>query len=149
AGVKVSRRAAQRGQQHNQPGPAKEAADVAAQFEIIFHGCCDPVRSTSASKGGILLPPVHLSGKIGCRAMPITDQVRPGDIWPNATQQLLLQAALLSGEAASAAWRAWRSSVDPQRLDVGSHRLLPLLYHNLRALGVDDPSLPYYKTTYR
>ncbi|MCC7361488.1 MAG: nucleotidyltransferase family protein [Anaerolineales bacterium] len=73
----------------------------------------------------------------------------PGDIWPNATQQRLLQAALLPGEAGRAAWQAWRAAADPQRLDAGSHRLLPLLYHNLRALGVADPALPYYKAIYR
>jgi len=81
--------------------------------------------------------------------MPTPDQERPGDIWPNATQQLLLQAALLPLAAARPAWQAWRAAVDPQRLDVGSHRLLPLLYHNLRAHGLDDPSLPYYKAVYR
>ncbi len=77
------------------------------------------------------------------------DQERPGDIWPTATQQLLLQAALLPAPAAQPAWQAWRAAVDPQRLDVGSHRLLPLLYHNLRAHGLADPSLPYYKAIYR
>ena len=74
---------------------------------------------------------------------------RTGDIWPNVTQQQLLQAALLPGDAARSAWQAWRAAVDPQRLDAGSHRLLPLLYHNLRALGVADPALPYYKAVYR
>jgi len=56
---------------------------------------------------------------------------------------------LLPAAAAQPAWQAWRAAVDPQQLDIGSHRLLPLLYHNLRALGVADPSLPYYKAVYR
>jgi hypothetical protein len=81
--------------------------------------------------------------------MPVPDQVRPGDIWPTELQQLLLQAALLPAERAVPAWRTWRAAVDPQRLDAGSHRILPLLYHNLRAYGVDDPSLSYYKAAYR
>jgi len=84
--------------------------------------------------------------------MPTPNQERPGDVWPNPTQQLLLQAALLPAEAARPAWQAWRAAVDPQRLDAGSHRLLPLLFRNLRACGLadpSDPSLPYYKTVYR
>lgn len=81
--------------------------------------------------------------------MPTLDQERPGDVWPNPTQQLLLQAALLPAAAAVPAWQAWRAAVDPQRLDIGSHRLLPLLFRNLRALGLDDPSLAYYKAVYR
>lgn len=60
-----------------------------------------------------------------------------------------MQAALLHGDAARMAWEQWRSTIDIERIDAGSHRLLPLLYRNLRALGVDDPLMGKLKGVYR
>lgn len=65
-------------------------------------------------------------------------------------QELLLKAALLAGEPAVHAWQNWQALVDfEQQLDIGSFRLLPLLYHNLRNLGVDDPIMSRLKGIYR
>ncbi|MBA3242461.1 MAG: nucleotidyltransferase family protein, partial [Acidobacteria bacterium] len=72
-----------------------------------------------------------------------------GQCWPDEPQELLLCAALLRGEDALSAWGEWRSTVDPDSLDAGSKRLLPLLYRNLRELGVNDPLVPRLKESYR
>ncbi len=68
---------------------------------------------------------------------------------PGAKQELLLQAALLNGEQALAAWKTWCSSVDLQSLDTGAYRLLPLLYHNLNRLQVKHPWLPIMRGVHR
>lgn len=47
---------------------------------------------------------------------------------PNPTQQLLLQACLLSEEKAIAAFRAWLQAAKATRNDPASQRLLPLLW---------------------
>jgi len=73
-----------------------------------------------------------------------------GGCWPTADQELLLRAALLSGDDARRAWEACLARLpDLETLDSGSLRLLPLLYTNLRALGVDHPRLALLKGTYR
>jgi hypothetical protein len=63
----------------------------------------------------------------------------PGDCWPTAEQTLLLQAALLDGEAARRALESWRSRVDLDHLDRGSLRLLPMLYPRLLHADDGDP----------
>ncbi|HNG96267.1 MAG TPA: hypothetical protein PLB32_25930, partial [Acidobacteriota bacterium] len=68
---------------------------------------------------------------------------------PGAEQELLLQAALLNGEQALAAWKTWCSKVDLQALDTSSYRLLPLLYHNLNRLQVKHPWLPIMRGVHR
>ena len=71
--------------------------------------------------------------------MEILPQAGRSPAWrPEALQQLLLKAALLSGPAAVGAWRAWSTRADLERLDEGSNRLLPLLSANLDRLGVSD-----------
>ena len=45
---------------------------------------------------------------------------------PTHEQELLLKAALLTGEACRKAWKAWKSRIDIENLDYGSSRLLPL-----------------------
>jgi hypothetical protein len=55
--------------------------------------------------------------------------------WPNEPQRLLLQAALLDGDRASTASRAWCARIDLDLLDAGSLRLLPLLYRAMTARG--------------
>jgi hypothetical protein len=70
--------------------------------------------------------------------------------FPNPAQELLLKTALLNGSAARDAWRQWREMVDFEtQVDGGSLRLLPLVYHNLLALEVDDPLMLRLKGIYR
>ena len=58
--------------------------------------------------------------------------MRPeGDCWPTSQQRLLLRAALLEGSHAIETWNDWKRGIILDRLDRGSIRLLPLLYHNL------------------
>jgi Uncharacterised nucleotidyltransferase len=57
---------------------------------------------------------------------------------PDEMETLLLQASLLEGEAAFAAYSSWRKTVSIDALDYGSHRALPLLWKNLQVLGVND-----------
>ncbi|BCX04515.1 MAG: hypothetical protein KatS3mg053_2453 [Candidatus Roseilinea sp.] len=70
---------------------------------------------------------------------------------PSPTHELLLKAGLLQDERALQAWRAWTAHVrlpdDP--VDGGAFRLLPLVYHNLIALGFHDPSLTLLKGIHR
>lgn len=77
---------------------------------------------------------------------------REGSFWPAQLQEVLLRAALLEGGDAVEAWREWRSRVDidnVDRLDPGSYRLLPLLYHNLKNLYPEDPIMMKLKGVYR
>jgi len=55
---------------------------------------------------------------------------RVGGCWITKQQRLLLRAALLSGQDAIHAWENWIANVDIDRIDTGSYRLLPLLYHS-------------------
>jgi Uncharacterised nucleotidyltransferase len=65
------------------------------------------------------------------------------------TQQLLLKAAILSNSGAIAAWQQWKSEVDIETLDDASNVLLPQLYQNLLAHGIDDPEMARLKGVYR
>ena len=71
------------------------------------------------------------------------------DCWPTWQQELLLRAALLQGDNSIAAWERWKSTVDVEHLDIGSHRLLPHLYRNLQTQGVTDPLMGRFKGVYR
>lgn len=65
-------------------------------------------------------------------------------------QELLLKAALLSGEEALDSWEKWKNAIDwNDFLDQGSFRLLPLLYINLQKHGVNDPAMGKLKGIYR
>jgi hypothetical protein len=65
-------------------------------------------------------------------------------------QELLLKAALFSGNDALEAWSKWRDAADWEgHLEPGSFRLLPLLYVNLQKHGVDDPAMGKLKGIYR
>jgi hypothetical protein len=68
---------------------------------------------------------------------------------PTREQSLLLKASLQEKDAAIDAWYEWKSSVDVDRLDEGSHLLLPLLYRNLNSHGVVDPLMRKFKGVYR
>ena len=70
------------------------------------------------------------------------------DCWPTWQQELLLCAALLQGQKSIASWERWKTSVDIDRLDRGSERLLPLLYRNLHSQGVTDPLMRKFKVIY-
>ncbi len=72
-----------------------------------------------------------------------------GDFRPTRAQELLLRAALLSGADAAGAWSRWRACADLNHLDPGSFRLLPLLYHNLKAQGISDPLMNKLKGIHR
>jgi hypothetical protein len=69
--------------------------------------------------------------------------------WPNKQQEMLLRAALLNGKAALDAWHGWKLMADIDRLDQGSYRLLPMLYHNLKAQRASDPLMGRLKGVYR
>jgi hypothetical protein len=61
-------------------------------------------------------------------------------LWPDETQQLLLRAAIGEREDAIPAFERWQGRVDlSDHLDPASFRMLPLLHHNLKLLGHDDP----------
>jgi hypothetical protein len=61
--------------------------------------------------------------------------------WPDGRQLLLLRAALGRGPAAAETFRRWREAVDIERVDAGSYRLLPLLWHALEARGAEAEGL--------
>jgi hypothetical protein len=65
--------------------------------------------------------------------------------WPAEYQELLLKAALLKGKEAREAWTSWCSLVDPDHIDHESQMILPLLYRNLSALGIEDPRMNLYQ----
>jgi hypothetical protein len=72
-----------------------------------------------------------------------------GSFWPSERQKLLLRAALLEDQRAAQAWDMLRLDFDVEELELGEHRLLPLVYHRLRQLGLDDPALPKLRGLYR
>ncbi|TFG66705.1 MAG: hypothetical protein E4H27_09725, partial [Anaerolineales bacterium] len=73
--------------------------------------------------------------------------VTPATCWPNATHELLLKAVLLTDESAQTAWQQWQTQVDffQDSLSGGSYRLLPLVYRNFLAIGIDDPLMSRLK----
>lgn len=68
---------------------------------------------------------------------------------PTPLQQLLLDACLAPDEAARAAWQAWRTQADIERLDEESFRHLPLAYHRMRDLAPADRPLEIARGVYR
>ncbi|HSA55610.1 MAG TPA: nucleotidyltransferase family protein [Gemmatimonadaceae bacterium] len=75
---------------------------------------------------------------------------RATHLWPSPEQCLLLEAALLDRDRALAAFRRWREHVSlDDKFSRGSFRLLPLVYHRLQQLGVDDPVMGKLKGVYR
>jgi hypothetical protein len=81
--------------------------------------------------------------------MKANDLVFGGNWKPSPQQELLLRAALWQGDDARAAWEQWSSQNDLRLLDLGSHRLLPLLYLNLLSLQIQHPWLPDLHNVYR
>jgi SAM-dependent methyltransferase len=68
---------------------------------------------------------------------------------PSESQELLLNAALLEGDAALSAWRAWQAVDSVTGTDQDSGRLFPLLCRNLLAIGTNDPDVAILKNAYR
>jgi len=65
-------------------------------------------------------------------------------------QELLLRAAVSKGQEAFDAWHEWNHTVCIEKdLDHGSFRLLPLLYVNLKQMGLNDPLMGKLKGAYR
>lgn len=73
----------------------------------------------------------------------------PRSCWPTLTQRLLLQACVGGPELAAAAFAAWHARVDVFRLDLGSNRLMALLYRNLERAGVRAPEHDVLKGNWR
>lgn len=72
------------------------------------------------------------------------------DAWrPTPHQELLIHAAMDEGARGLAAWETWSAEANLDRLDVGSTRILPLLYRNLLALGVSHPAMSGFGKFYR
>ncbi len=71
-----------------------------------------------------------------------------GGCWPTTEQELLLRACLASGDEAVSAYEEWKSSVDMDGVDPGSYRLFPILYKNLKSIGIDDPLLHIFGWVY-
>ncbi len=65
--------------------------------------------------------------------------------WPNAEQELLLNASVFSGEEALESWKRWTNLIDVNKIDQGSYRLLPLAVHNLEKEGIKDPFLTRFR----
>ena len=77
---------------------------------------------------------------------------RPVDaVWlPYEAHFLLLRAALADSPESGHAWRAWKEATGGiDYLDIGSFRLLPLVYRNLLRTEVEDSSMPVLKGVYR
>jgi len=72
-----------------------------------------------------------------------------GECWPTPHQEMLLNAALFTGERSISHWRQWAKSIELDNVDTASHRLLPLLYRNLNQQGVEHPDMDRYKGVYR
>lgn len=71
-------------------------------------------------------------------------------VWPSGEQQLLLEAGLHEGQRAIDAFTDWRSTVRLEDdFNAATVRLLPLVYHNMHQLGVDDPLMLRLKGVYR
>ncbi len=82
-------------------------------------------------------------------AGPVPEFTRRG-LFPTREQFLVLKAALGSGGEALAAYAEWRRSLDlAADFDREIFRLVPLLYDNLRRLGVEDDLTGRMKGAYR
>jgi hypothetical protein len=68
---------------------------------------------------------------------------------PDAGETLLLRAALGDGPRALADWEAWRARVSLANVAGDSVGVVPLLYRNLRRLGVSAAETAGYASVYR
>jgi Uncharacterised nucleotidyltransferase len=75
---------------------------------------------------------------------------RSGTFLPTDAQHHLLRAALLrDGRSVAQSLAAWTAGVALDDVDLGSLRLLPLLYTNLRRHGIGYESMPRLRGLYR
>jgi hypothetical protein len=72
-----------------------------------------------------------------------------GGCWPTPEQELLLKAALLQGSKAVEAWERWTVGGGMDFPDAGSFRLLPQVFRNLQAQGVQHRHMKTLKGIYR
>lgn len=74
-----------------------------------------------------------------------------GGCWPTRHQELLLTAALAAPDAAHRAWLDWNRDIDliDDTIDLGSYRLLPLVYTNIQPLDNDLPHIGRLKGLHR
>jgi hypothetical protein len=72
-----------------------------------------------------------------------------GSFWPNETQKLLLQTAILGGESSAEAWERLRPRLRVDTVDTPSTAILALLHRQLERLGIDDPLRPRLRGIYR
>ena len=72
------------------------------------------------------------------RARSFVQRISPANL-------LLLKAALLDEDAAIAAYRAWRPTLDFATISLGQQRLLPLLQRNLIRFGIEDPLIDRFR----
>ncbi len=79
----------------------------------------------------------------------MTDSNNNKTFWPSEEQLLLLRSCLLKDNEAVKAFEEWIARADIDHLDQGSFRLLPLLYKNLRALGVKHSLMNKFGGIYR
>ena len=71
-----------------------------------------------------------------------------GGCWPTPGQELLLKACISNGDDAVNAFLEWKSTADTGAVDPGSYRLFPLLYVNLKSMGIDDPLMNIFGWVY-
>ncbi len=71
--------------------------------------------------------------------------------WPTPEQTLLLHAALSEQDHGIEAWREWNAVHDIERehIDIGSYRLLPLVYVNILRGNTDLPHAKLLKGLYK
>ncbi len=74
--------------------------------------------------------------------------INDGGCWPTRPQELLLKACILTGDEAVDAFLEWKSSADMGAVDPGSYRLFPLLYVNLKSMGIGDPLMNIFGWVY-
>src|ERR1700720_1790425 len=78
-------------------------------------------------------PPVQIQDRAHARgSLSFVQRLSRSDLF-------LLKAALFDGNAALAAYREWRPTLDFANITYGQQRLLPLLQRNLTRLGIEDP----------
>jgi hypothetical protein len=69
--------------------------------------------------------------------------------WPTARQRELILAATGASGVADQAWKRWQRGGELLDIDPASNRLLPLLWSNREAAGIDEDKLALLKGCYR
>ena len=67
----------------------------------------------------------------------------------NTSHVRLLRAASLEGEPAVRAWESWQATIDIDSIDSESFQLLPLLYLNLKRMGLTHPLMAKLRGIYK